>query len=438
MNLTADATIPFAFGGNLIVNKNDAFTLTLAGTVQPAATTTGIINVNAGTLVVPTGTPVSPGMSFSVAAGATMSFGSFDNNNTDDLAFGTLTVNGGIAKVPSGSGDLAMKTIVVTGGTLDFTGTINMWLHLRNSGASINTLASSTTTTFIQGASSTSRIQNDTGAPIPINVAAGSTPSGIDLDNGILMSNAGANANFVKTGAGVMRLNNVNSTASFQVNVGTIRVDSVGGSGSGAITVNAGGTLAGTGTVNGAVTAAAGGAIGPSGSTLGTLTAANNLTMTAAAPGSGSFFNVLVSRLAANSAAADLLIVSGAANRLNFTGLATGTPTSGDNKFRINLRSDPANPLVPGESYTITIAQTPGVQRNGTAVGPTYTFNPNDYQIFSPNFTAFNSTSLIVDGSNNVVMTFVPVPEPATVLGLAAAGFGAAGFLRRRFTKSAV
>lgn len=331
-----------------------------------------------------------------------------------------------------------MKTITVTGGTLDFTGSANMWLHLRNAGASINTLASSTTTTFIQGASTTSRIQNDTAAPVLINVAAGSTPSGIDLDNGIVMSNGGANANFVKAGAGVMRLNNVNSTAAFQVNGGTLRVDSVGGSGSGAITVNAGGTLAGTGTVNGAVTAAAGGAIGPAGTTVGTLTVANNLTMTAAAPGTGSFFNVLVSRLAANSAAADLLVVSGAANRLNFTGLATGTPTSGDNKFRINLRSDPANPMVSGESYTITIAQTSGVQRNGTAVGPTYTFDPNDYQLFSPNFSAFNSALLMVDGLNNVVMTFVPVPEPATVLGLAAAGFGAVGFLRRRFAKSAV
>src|SRR5207249_1538717 len=76
LNLPADATFPGAVGGNLVFNKvGAATTLTLAGTVQPAATTTGVINVNAGTVVVNSGTPVSPGMSFSAAAGATMSFG---------------------------------------------------------------------------------------------------------------------------------------------------------------------------------------------------------------------------------------------------------------------------------------------------------------------------------------------------------------------------
>ncbi|HEY2783543.1 MAG TPA: PEP-CTERM sorting domain-containing protein [Fimbriiglobus sp.] len=231
-----------------------------------------------------------------------------------------------------------------------------------------------------------------------------------------------------------MRLNNTNSTAAFQVNGGVLRVDSVGGSGSGAITVNAGGAVAGTGTINGSVLVMAGGVVGSPGTGVGTLTVANSVTVTAAAPDTGAYFNLLVTRLGSNSAVGDQLAVTGGSSRLNFIGLAAGSPTPADNKFRIRLQSDPANPLAPGESYTITIAQTPGVQRNGTAVGPGYTFDPNDYQFFSPNFSAFSSTTLIVDGSNNLVMTFIPVPEPATVLVLAAFGLGAGGFLRRRFT----
>ena len=36
-------------------------------------------------------------------------------------------------------------------------------------------------------------------------------------------------------------------------------------------------------------------------------------------------------------------------------------------------------------------------------------------------------------GGGNATFTFTPVPEPATVLGLATAGLGLAGFVRRRF-----
>lgn len=430
LNLTADAVVPMALGGNLIVNKNDANVLTLTGTAQPAATTNGVINVNAGTLVLASGVPVSPGMSFTAAAGATMSFGTFGNNNSDAGAFGSLTVTGGAAKVTGGAGDLAIRTVTLTGGSLDFTGTNNFFWHFRNAGAAINTLAAATTATFVQGASTTSRIQNDTASPLVITVAAGTTPSGIDFDNGILMSAGGTNSTFVKAGPGVMRLNNPNSTATFQVNAGILRVDSTGGSGTGPVAVNAGGTLGGIGTVNGPVTANPGGAVGP-GASVGTLTVANTVTLNAAAPGTGAVLDIEVSRTGIGTANNDLLVVTGAANRLNFAGLAAGTPGAGDNKFRIRLLNDTANPMIAGESYSLVIAQTPGVQRNGTGVGTAYTFNANDYQLFSPNFSAFNSASLIVDASNNLVLAFVPVPEPATILGLAALGLIAARARRK-------
>src|SRR5439155_986382 len=50
LSLPADATFPGAIGGNIVFNKNDTFILQLTGTSLPAATTTGVINVNAGTL----------------------------------------------------------------------------------------------------------------------------------------------------------------------------------------------------------------------------------------------------------------------------------------------------------------------------------------------------------------------------------------------------
>jgi autotransporter-associated beta strand protein len=428
LDLPADATIPIALGGNIVVNKNGSTTITLSGTAQPPATTTGVINVNAGTLVVASGTPVSPGMSFTAGNNATMSFGSFGNNNTDAGAFGTLTLNGGTAAVTGGAGDLAINKVVATGGTLNFTGSANFWWHFRNAGAGITTNPSSTTTTFIQGASLTSRIQNDTGSALLITVAAGTTASGIDLDNGIHMNAGGTNPGFIKQGAGVMQLSfQGTNTANFQVTAGTLQV-AAGTTVSGISTVN-GGVLRGAGTLSGATTVSAGGFIrgGTIAAQTGTLTVNNNLVLT-----NNGGLQTAVSRASANTATASLVNVTGATNVLNLN------PGTG-NTFSINLVNDPAAPMVNGETYTITLASvaTAGnIQLNGASQTANTTIPATAYTLTSPNFTAFNSVVLSVDGSgNNLVLVFSPVPEPGSIVAVGGAVLLVGGWVRRRIQR---
>src|SRR6185369_8452427 len=81
------------------------------------------------------------------------------------------------------------------------------------------------------------RLQNDSAGPVTINVSPGAAPSGIDLDADFALSNLGANPNFVKAGAGVLRLTSLANTANISLVDGILRVDDVtsGPSGFGAL-----------------------------------------------------------------------------------------------------------------------------------------------------------------------------------------------------------
>jgi fibronectin-binding autotransporter adhesin len=246
VDIPIDVSVPVSIGGNVNATKTGIGNLTLVGSVQPAAAGTGLINISAGKLTITSGTPVSPHMNFFVAGAAALNFGSFGNNNTDANAFGTITSVGGPITVTGGSGDLAENQLVLTGASVDLTGTTNSWWHFRNAGAGITINASSTTVTFT-GPASGSRFQNDSGANLPINVDAGTTASGIDLDAGILFSSSGGNTTFEKLGRGTMRLLNTGNTANFVVTAGTLQADDVysgtngfGALGTGSLTLNGG------------------------------------------------------------------------------------------------------------------------------------------------------------------------------------------------------
>src|SRR5207253_10048414 len=167
---------------------------------------TGGTYVNSGTLMLGTGTAIPANSAVIVAAGAQFNIGSFSNTGA---AIGTLTLNGGTFRVPSGSGDYYLNQLNMTGGTVDFSGSGNFWLHFTGASAGITLNYAYPGANWI--GSGSSRIQNDTASPLNINMNNGT------LNVGIILSNAGTNPNFVFHG-GLIRLSNAGNTANITVN----------------------------------------------------------------------------------------------------------------------------------------------------------------------------------------------------------------------------
>jgi autotransporter-associated beta strand protein len=166
------APSPYNIVGGLTMNGTGTLILANSANIY-----TGGTIVNAGTLMLGSGTAIPAGGNVIVASGATFNTGGLSNGisiGSSTNAIGAITLTGGTFRVPSGSGDYWLNQLVMTGGTVDFTGTSNFWLHFTNAGAAITTNASPTTATWI--GAGTSHIQNDTAGPISITVNPGSTP----------------------------------------------------------------------------------------------------------------------------------------------------------------------------------------------------------------------------------------------------------------------
>ena len=215
------------------LTKNGSGTLILSRVIPN--TYGGGTFVNGGTLIahnsIPTGGDVT------VANGAQFNIGSIGNSS--DTAIGILNLAGsGTFRVTGGSSAYYLNKLVMTGGSVDLSGTANFILHFLNNNALIATVSSSTTANLV--GSGASRIQNDSGIRMDIFVPQGTTPSGIDLDAGVILSGAGANSDFAKVGGGTMRLTNPGNTANFTVDDGALRVDDMAALGSGAVTLDGG------------------------------------------------------------------------------------------------------------------------------------------------------------------------------------------------------
>jgi autotransporter-associated beta strand protein len=229
-----------ATGGAHIVGglvKSGTGTLTLS---NPNNNYAGGTFVDGGTLQLGAGTAIPIGTNVTAFSGT---FSTGGQSNTAATAIGTLTLSGSGFRIPGGS-NYYLSQVVMTGGTVDCTGSNLFALRFVSNNMGITTNAASVTASWI--GPSNCRIQGDqTSGGLPITVAAGTTPSGIDLDMGLSLPNSSA-TDYQKFGAGTMRLTNVNSSGNITVNAGTLRADDVtsgpsgyGALGSGAVAVYA-------------------------------------------------------------------------------------------------------------------------------------------------------------------------------------------------------
>lgn len=471
INVASGQTLTYAGsitdnGGVGVLVKTGAGTLVLSGN----STFTGGVAINGGVLQVPSvstnaaGNPERLGTvpSTPVANAVTISNGAvLRNSQTGTVGSSFVTANRGIT-IGSGGGvfdlpDTATGTFLIyagivaqgsnpltkTGaailalsGTTTGTGALNIDQGMVRLRTSSNRISDSSPVTIASGAALDMATFSDTIGSL---AGAGNVSFGIGVGT---LTSGGINASttfsgvisgsgsFAKSGSGTQTLTGANTyTGATTVNAGTLAVGSGGTLAAGsAVAVNNTGTQAGTGTVNGAVTVNPGGAIRGDGTgATGTLTVNNNVTIISSSSLNG-VLRFEASRTGAGAANASRVSLTGATSVLNLN------PGAG-HTFTIDLVNG-ANPLVGGESYTLTLATvaTAGnIQLNGVGLNANDPIPASNYTLQSLSFGFFTAVSLAVDGTGKeLVLTFTPVPEPATVLGLAAGALGFVGFLRRR------
>jgi autotransporter-associated beta strand protein len=172
---------PISGSGELV--KDGTGTLTLSNSGNTAS---GGVLVSAGTLSLGATGSLPAGSNVTVAAGAT-----FSPATTAVNEFGTVTLNGGTFKVPTGSG-LSVANVITTssaGGTLDFTGSTAAELNVAGS------IAINGNSTWLSPGNSTV-LSTPSGPPVPIIIAPG-----VRLNNGIALLSGSA---FLVTGGGTL------------------------------------------------------------------------------------------------------------------------------------------------------------------------------------------------------------------------------------------
>ncbi len=234
-----------------------------------------------------------------------------------------------------------------------------------------------------------------------------------------------SNADLLKTGPGTLELtgNANNYAGNTQVLQGTLRANNVSGSatGTGNVLVRSGATLGGSGFVvpnnAGGNQVAIAGTVAP-GNSVGALTIGSGLSpATVTATGSYDFeLSTVGSPAAADTGGSSVLGVHDAVTifgSLDVSSLVINPISLGVTGFNNT------------QSYSWTVATatggvtgTPGIVSLGSGI----------------DFAGMSFLASVV--GNNVYLNFTPVPEPATVLSIAAIGFGVGGLIRRRFRKS--
>ena len=141
-----------------------------------------------------------------------------------------ISVNGGTYNLAQTN---TVSTLSLAGGTVTCN---NPFGGLVVSAIVCNGSAITSTITF-SNPSGTSDIEPPSQTVTPIQVAAGTTSSGIDLDLYARLGSSGFSQSFIKTGPGVLRLNTATSNANLEVSGGKLRVDNFAALGTGVVSL---------------------------------------------------------------------------------------------------------------------------------------------------------------------------------------------------------
>ncbi len=217
---------------------------------------------------------------------------------------------------------------------------------------------------------------------------------------------------------------------------GTLVINGDLSAATGAITVD-NGILAGFGVIGGSITVNANGAIQAGGlrvNRFNPLIVNANVTINA-----GGTLNASVNRTGVGTANASVISLTNPNSANSIFNLNVGTSA-----FNIALLSYPQSPLVPGETYTITLVNVPpagAIELNGVPVGANYSFtnsSPASYNAFGSNFNVMNASLFTDNTGTQLELTFSVVPEPAHVLLIAVVGLFLAAVVLRFRNKKAV
>jgi fibronectin-binding autotransporter adhesin len=406
-NATATGTQSLTFGS---LNR----TLTLTGTNTDANTISGVLANSPSTTLALTkagaGTWVLTGAN--TYTGITTISGGILSTN--------LLANGGNAS-GIGSANSAAANLVLNGGTLQYTGagvSTNRIFTLGTNGGTLDSSGSGALTMAgaqaIEFAGSGARTLTLSGSNTAANTLVPTLGDG-----------TGGATSVVKSGAGTWVLPVGNSyTGGTTINGGTLRVTSqappASSTGSGAVAVNNTGTLEGTGSVGGAVNVASGGTLRAGTGGTGTLAVGNGVNV---ASGGNIFFRVTdASTPAAPGTGGSTTGTLPTPTSNNFINILGGT-SSFDPLMNI-IVDGTGTPFVVGQTYSYQIASGAGDQSS---------LNINDPARFTPiGFASLTDFSLTGNAGGAVFLNIAPVPEPATVLGLAAGALAMGGMIRRR------
>lgn len=397
-------------------------------------TKTGVATLSGGALTIGTGNTgltlgTETGSVADIAYGMTFGATTINGNptftvNNNGTGTGTLTLGaltgGATARTitKAGPGTMVLGTaaaslaagsvVNVNAGVL----TLNNATALGTT-ATLNTVAGTTV-----NANAAATLANLTGAG-NLNIGANIlTVGGADNLSGTFSGSLnGTTGSLVKAGTGTLNLTGANTyTGTTTVNQGTLAVNNITGTGTGTgtTTVASGARIMGIGTIGGNLTIATGGAMAP-GNSIGVLNANTGISTWSA----------------------------GAKYTVEYIPGASFTPGVTIDHYNSLGTLDVTALNTAGNQFTIELVRLPG----GTSPAPTFatiaTFSGGtsgngfaaDRFTFTGDFAGATPTIALV--GNSVVISFTPVPEPTTVLGLGAAAFGLAGLVRRRMTRKA-